>query len=87
MVALVVGQLTAGLKYQVPDDATLQKVKSAIAKDAPSIKGDDLAVRQVVKGKIQNQPVAIGVAIDAHNEGEADDERRGVDRGARVPAV
>lgn len=73
----------SGLKYEVPDDATLKQVKDAIKKDAPMLDGDDVAVRQLVKEGGGSQPVAIGVVIDAHNEGDADDAREGFSKGLK----
>jgi hypothetical protein len=73
----------AGLAYKVPDGATLQQVKDALSKDAPNLKGDDVAVRQLVKQGGTGQPVAVGVVIDAHNTGQADDAIKGFNDGLK----
>ena len=67
----------AGLTYKAANASTISRVKALLAKSAPGLSGDDVAVRQVLQKGGIGQPVAVGVAVDGHSTGNSGDALNG----------
>jgi hypothetical protein len=77
--AALFAQPPSGLRYKVPDAATVKQVKGLMAKSAPGLSNDDIAVRQVVEEGGFGKPVAFGVTVDSHGSGDSSDALKGFD--------
>lgn len=73
----------SGLRYKIPDAATVNRVKDSVSKSAPGLSGDDIAVRQVLQEGGLGQPVAFGVAVDSRGSGNSEDALKGFDEEAK----